>query len=469
MFADRLQILKGYIMAKASITSLTDAKCKEHLIKSGYRKELSCEKIIGFHLQTLKKDGYWRFRYHDFEGKKRLVNLGKFTGGTDNRISAAKKAMSLRDSVSDGLDPATEKRAKRAAMIRAEAYKLNGMLGKYLFGIYTQHQSRKTNGGKHTIDMIKKHFAKFLDVPMESLTVADLKQWQSDEEQQGLSHSTVKRAFGALRTLLKHAVRENVLAQDPIQSFQLKPPTDVQKILASNGDQLQKRRMLTPIELKKIQQGVDKYRQQLITQRQNSRSRGKPELPCLTNVIHPHWFFPFFHLAAYTGLRTGDLYTLNWNELNVQFKRLVKIPNKTRHHSDPITVNLPLDGKIAQIMKDWFIQNGSPTNGLVFPSPITNNKMDKKAHVTHWKQILQLSDMESDIDFYSLRHHYISAMVAGNVPLFTVARLAGHKSVKMIEQHYGHLAPHSAANALAIVASGFGNINSYKEEGKVNG
>jgi hypothetical protein len=33
--------------------------------------------------------------------------------------------------------------------------------------------------------------------------------------------------------------------------------------------------------------------------------------------------------------------------------------------------------------------------------------------------------------------------------------LAGHKSVSMIEQHYGHLAPHAASDALAIVARGF--------------
>ena len=51
------------------------------------------------------------------------------------------------------------------------------------------------------------------------------------KEQQGLSHSTVKRAFGALRTLLKHAVRENVLAQDPIQSFQLKLKNMTSKLI----------------------------------------------------------------------------------------------------------------------------------------------------------------------------------------------------------------------------------------------
>jgi integrase len=48
-------------------------------------------------------------------------------------------------------------------------------------------------------------------------------------------------------------------------------------------------------------------------------------------------------------------------------------------------------------------------------------------------------------------------MVAGGIPLFTVGRLAGHKSVKMIEQHYGHLAPNAAIDALELVARISGN------------
>jgi integrase len=457
MFADRLQILKGDEVAKASITSLTESKCRDHVLNSGYRKELSCEKIIGLHLQTLKKDGYWRFRYTDFEGKKRLVNLGKFTGGTDNRLHAAKRAMSLRDSVSDGLDPAAEIKAKREALIRAKANRENGLLGKYLDGIYTQHQARKTDKGKHTLGMIRNHFSQWLGLPMESLTISDLKRWQADKEKDRLSHSTIKRVFGALRSMLRHAVREHVLATDPTQLFQLNPPTAAEKLNNSEGQVLKTRRMLTKSELNGIHDGLMAYSQLLIRQRENSRSHGKPKLPDLRELNYPHWFFPFFHLAAYTGLRTGDLYSLNWHELNIQFKRLVKIPNKTRHHNEPIKVDLPLNDDIAQIMKKWFIQCGKPKEGLVFPSPVTEQKMDKKAHITHWKQILKLGDIKSDIDFYALRHHFISSMVAGGIPLFTVGRLAGHKSVKMIEQHYGHLAPNAAIDALELVARISGN------------
>jgi len=46
-------------------------------------------------------------------------------------------------------------------------------------------------------------------------------------------------------------------------------------------------------------------------------------------------------------------------------------------------------------------------------------------------------------------------MVSKGVPLFTVARLAGHKSTKMIEQHYGHLSPNAGRDALALISGDF--------------
>jgi len=451
-------------MAKSSITGLTDKSCRSHIENSVYRNELACPKIIGFHLQKLKSSGCWRYRYSDFNGKKRLINLGKFTGDTANRLEAAEKAIMYGNMVREGIDPVQEKQSRIQAHQLAESRKSNSLVSTYLNGIYTQHQNRKAGQGKTTIDMIKRHFKMLLDRPMESISVGDLKQWQAMKEQDGLSHSSIKRIFGAFRTMLRHAVREHIINQDPSINFQLNPPTASEKDRSSRGDELKTRRMLTPHELNAINNGIALYKAQLIQQRENSRTHGKPHLPSLSNLSQPHWFFPLFYLAAYTGLRIGDLYSLNWQELNIQFKRLVKVPNKTKHHNDPIKVDLPLNDNITQIMADWHTQNGNPVSGLVFPSPITGKQLDRNAHLTHWKQVLTLSGINSPLDFYALRHHYISAMVSGGVALFTVARLAGHKSVKMIEQHYGHLAPHAAADALALVANGFNHKNLNKDK-----
>jgi integrase len=40
---------------------------------------------------------------------------------------------------------------------------------------------------------------------------------------------------------------------------------------------------------------------------------------------------------------------------------------------------------------------------------------------------------------YTLRHTWITDALEREVPVATVAELAGHKDLKMIQQHYGHL------------------------------
>ncbi|MFT6909737.1 MAG: integrase [Oleiphilaceae bacterium] len=445
-------------------TSFTQNNVLQFLADATDYAEKACLMISGFQIRKLKGGGQWRYRYTDADGFKRCITIGKFPSIKPE--TAANEAISLAGEIAKGSDPLVNKSKKieedREYKKKQKANK-QANLETYLSGIYTAHQARKSNEGKHTIDMISKHFKQWATLPMASITDIELKAWQAEKEKSGLSHSTIKRAFGAFRTMLRHAVREGVLEFDPSHKFQLQAPTAKEKSKKQQGEELRVRRMLTPNELTAIQLGIDKYKALLIKQRSNSIAHGKKELPSFDSVAHPHWFFPFFRLAAYTGLRTGDLYSLTWQELNLQFKRLVIIPNKTKHHSDPITVNLPLDDTITQIMKDWFMQLGSPSNGLVFPSPVNGNQMDKKAHIKHWKKVLSLGDVKSDLDFYSLRHHYISRLVAGSIPLFTVARLAGHKSVKMIEQHYGHLAPNAAIEALALIAGDFSPANTLTE------
>jgi integrase len=40
--------------------------------------------------------------------------------------------------------------------------------------------------------------------------------------------------------------------------------------------------------------------------------------------------------------------------------------------------------------------------------------------------------------------------------MFTVARMAGHKSVAMIEQHYGHVIEHDSEEAVDVVSEAIG-------------
>jgi integrase len=60
------------------------------------------------------------------------------------------------------------------------------------------------------------------------------------------------------------------------------------------------------------------------------------------------------------------------------------------------------------------------------------------------------------IGFHILRHTWASHAVMNGVPLMIVAKNLGHKDTKMVEKHYGHLAPSYIVDAIRAGAPKFG-------------
>jgi integrase len=67
------------------------------------------------------------------------------------------------------------------------------------------------------------------------------------------------------------------------------------------------------------------------------------------------------------------------------------------------------------------------------------------------------------INFHGLRHSWASLAVMGGVPLMVVARNLGHSDTRMVEKHYGHLAPSYIADAIRAGGPRFG----FKPDAKV--
>jgi integrase len=431
-------------MAKAiSDTSITDARVRDFLKTAKDRSDLACNKITGFHLTKIGQGASWRFRYLDDARNRRVITIGNYP--TMKPDEAAQRAMEWRNKK---IDPLAETRKRQIAARSAEQISASRTLGAYLDGIYTQHQARKKNEGKHTLDMIRSNFADLLDRDMTTISAVDIKIWQSRREKDLLAHVTLQRAYGALRTLLRHAVAEGILDINPIADMNLREPTADETARSHSADARAHRRMLTTDELAGLHKGIALYADELRKQRRSSRKHGKDYLPDLNLVTYPHWFIPFFHLGLHTGMRPGDLYTLTWQELNLNFRRLVKMPGKTLHHPNPAKLDLPVTPDLYDLINPWHTQRGNPKEGLVFPSTRNGKPFSKKAHGRSWARVLKLGGVDPDLHFYSLRHHFISALVASGAPLLAVAKLVGHKSATMIEQHYGHLAKSQAADLM---------------------
>jgi len=66
--------------------------------------------------------------------------------------------------------------------------------------------------------------------------------------------------------------------------------------------------------------------------------------------------------------------------------------------------------------------------------------------------------IEPAANFHVLRHTYASLTIMNGAPLMVVARNLGHADTRMVEKHYGHLAPSYVADAIRAAAPRFGIV-----------
>ena len=88
----------------------------------------------------------------------------------------------------------------------------------------------------------------------------------------------------------------------------------------------------------------------------------------------------------------------------------------------------------------------------------------KRTQQTFWMaRACTVSCIDPPIGFHGLRHSWASLAVMASMPLMVVARQLGHADTRMVEKHYGHLAPDFVNQAIRTGAPKFG----FKIEGTV--
>jgi len=146
-------------------------------------------------------------------------------------------------------------------------------------------------------------------------------------------------------------------------------------------------------------------------------------------------------LALNTGMRKGELLSLDWNHVNFDNKILtVDFQNaksgNTRH--------LPLNTQAFNALKQW--QQETDGIGFVFKD---KNNAQLKDFPYIWGALLDEAQI-TNFRFHDLRHHFASKLVMASVDLNTVRELLGHSDLKMTLR-YAHLAPEHKAAAVNLI------------------
>src|SRR5215472_1210595 len=166
----------------------------------------------------------------------------------------------------------------------------------------------------------------------------------------------------------------------------------------------------------------------------------------LTNACTPD-FRALVTAALLTGCRYGELAALTVDDFNADAGTVrvrVSKSGKPRH------VVLTEEGR------DFFnrLAAGRPGSALLLVRS-NGQAWAKSQQQRPLAAASKAARIDPPINFHGLRHTYASRLAMRGVPLAVIAAQLGHSDTRMVEKHYGHLAPNYVA---ATVRAAFGTL-----------
>jgi integrase len=139
---------------------------------------------------------------------------------------------------------------------------------------------------------------------------------------------------------------------------------------------------------------------------------------------------------AHGGLRTSDLHAWVWEDFDLKGWESAMAPRpKTEHHDGEERPRERLE--LAQLtvdwMKPWWISQGRPRTGLVFPEQKHSYARDlRRARLLAGIDRHELhhdTPTSRCVDFHSFRRAFVTAVAAAGLNAQTAMRLSGHRSI----------------------------------------
>jgi len=176
--------------------------------------------------------------------------------------------------------------------------------------------------------------------------------------------------------------------------------------------------------------------------RQRSLSDEELELIVSALVDHPRKDFRLIVLIALTtGCRRGNAQALKWENIDFKIKTLTFPDTK---NNCPLVV--PLSLELFEELKKYRVETGT-IGGYLFPSrPGSKHPFVDVKQI--WRRFVKTNSLK-DLRFHDLRHAVGSFLAKQNVPLFTIGKLLGHKSLESTRR-YAHL---GVADVIPMVES----------------
>lgn len=364
-----------------------------------------------------KKDGKQRYRvrinYVDAQGKKRQIE--RVTYGLEEakqlerelnysvKQSKPSERLTVEQLCRQYLD------AKRFELRETSFSKTQGILGRYIIAPL----------GRTKID---------------KLNVRLLQDWKNEIEQTTLGITMKKNIYKEFRAFLNWAVRMEIIATNPLTKVgNFKAPAEYEKEI----------NYYTAEEFLKF---IAEARKAAIEDEQKNSLMG--------------WqYYVFFALAFYTGMRKGEIYALQWADIEGNLIKITKslaqklkgddrtTPPKNKSSVRTIQMPAPLIEILAEHRARCAAVEGFSEQSLI----CGGERAIRDTSVANANiRFANLAGIKH-IRIHDFRHSHASLLANEGINIQEVARRLGHSDIKTTWQTYAHLYPREEERAVSIL------------------
>jgi len=378
------------IKTKITITSIKNLTPED--------KRLNDTEISGFHARITPTGLITYYLFYRLNGKQVNYRLG--IDGQMSPAQARDLAKNKIAEVTQGVDVQAVRKHDRTKTKYSKFSTLKFFLEeKYAPWL----KSRNPKTAEKTIKAFESSFPTLMDYQLSDINAWEIEKWRNKRLTDGVKPATTNRQINTIKGCLSRAVEWGAI----------------------DSHDLSKVKTLT----------VDNSKVRYLSKDEEARLRENLQT-CDTDFLEV-----IVILALNTGMRKGELLSLDWNHVNFDNKILtVDFQNaksgNTRH--------LPLNTQAFNTLKQW--QQKTDGIGFVFKD---KNNAQLKDFPYIWGALLDEAQI-TNFRFHDLRHHFASKLVMASVDLNTVRELLGHSDLKMTLR-YAHLAPEHKAAAVNLI------------------
>ena len=152
---------------------------------------------------------------------------------------------------------------------------------------------------------------------------------------------------------------------------------------------------------------------------------------------HPH-INTYMHVAFLTGARVGEIASLTWENIDFE-NNLITFATSVRKGVLDVTKTdtirtVPMVQELAKVLKKY---KDDSDRKYVFVNPKTGSYYrDTRSIVdTYYLPMLKRLNLPK-INMYNTRHTFASISIEKGIPISTVSRCLGHKSIEVTSRFY---------------------------------